>query len=711
MQPQDHVFFIILLFMDSHVLFIIFPIPFQAVGFIGLGNMGSRMANNLIKAGYNVVVHDVNHDVMKKFSDKGILTKNSPLEVAEASDAVITMLPSSAHHIMIGATVQEVIDVYTGPKGMLNSGNGLRPWLFIDSSTIDPQTSRKLSATISNSNLNGERGGCDTPALLDAPVSGGVLSAETGSLTFMVGGSEEAYRSAKPLFLSMGKNIIYCGGPGNGSSAKICNNLAMAVSMLGVSEAFALGQSLGVAATTLTKIFNSSSARCWSSDTYNPVPGVMDAVPASRNYDGGFATKLMAKDLKLAAESGKEVEAKTPMTFVVAEGDVSAIHQKVLMKWNFQLEQVSSVASFLDHCILFSLREFIKLRFKGFIKKRAMSSRTGVDYHNNDYSTQPRGFLTPPPTWKTRRCPPVMPASEKKPRRSPQSRADLFHIIHKVPSGDSPYVRAKHVQFVVGLLCVVNWEGSLSFFLLGRQADRQGSKQGYFPVLESLDNILVELYKQSGRIEEEIEMLQLKLKQVEEGIAFGGKRTKMARSQGKKIHITVEKEYSRLLGNLAWAYMQQKDFKSAEENYRSQISAPSNKDSCDKGHIDESHVKSYERASQMLVELESQRVLKPMKQTEHCNESGIARWSDGHLNRMEPFGGQWDSGFYFRKNCDDNNGMQSSPLPLSVDKMKNEAFTEQTCEKRADSDWRTNRYQPNMGHGTYSACKRAYISP
>ncbi|KAL0442440.1 UNVERIFIED_CONTAM: LRR receptor-like serine/threonine-protein kinase GHR1 [Sesamum latifolium] len=309
MQPQDHVFFIILLFMDSHVLFIIFPIQFQTVGFIGLGNMGSRMANNLVKAGYNVVVHDVNHDVMKKFSDKGILTKNSPLEVAEASDAVITMLPSSAH----------VMDVYTGPKGILSSGNQLRPWLFIDSSTIDPQTSRKLSATISHSNLNGERGGCDTPAMLDAPVSGGVLSAETGSLTFMVGGSEEAYRSAKPLFLSMGKNIIYCGGPGNGSSAKICNNLAMAVSMLGVSEAFALGQSLGVAATTLTKIFNSSSARCWSSDTYNPVPGVMDAVPASRNYEGGFETKLMAKDLKLAAESGKEVEAKTPMTFVAEE--------------------------------------------------------------------------------------------------------------------------------------------------------------------------------------------------------------------------------------------------------------------------------------------------------------------------------------------------------------------------------------------------------
>ncbi|KAL6502143.1 hypothetical protein OROHE_024736 [Orobanche hederae] len=135
----------------------------------------------------------------------------------------------------------------------------------------------------------------------------------------MVGGSEEAYRFAKPLFLSMGKNVIYCGGSGNGSTAKICNNLAMGVSMLGVSEAFALGQSLGITATTLTKIFNSSSARCWSSDTYNPVPGVMDGVPASRNYDGGFATKLMAKDLNLAVASAKDVSATSPVACLAEE--------------------------------------------------------------------------------------------------------------------------------------------------------------------------------------------------------------------------------------------------------------------------------------------------------------------------------------------------------------------------------------------------------
>jgi len=128
-----------------------------------------------------------------------------------------------------------------------------------------------------------------------------------------VGGLEEAYLAAKPLLLSMGKRAIYCGGTGNGSAAKICNNMAMAISMLGVSEAFALGQNLGIKASTLTDIFNCSSARCWSSDTYNPVPGVMDGVPSSRNYHGGFTSKLMAKDLDLAMASASGVGFKCPM--------------------------------------------------------------------------------------------------------------------------------------------------------------------------------------------------------------------------------------------------------------------------------------------------------------------------------------------------------------------------------------------------------------
>lgn len=265
--------------------------------------MGFYMANNLIKAGYQLTIHDKDYNAMKKFSDDGIPTKETPFQVAEASDVIVTMLPSASN----------VMEVYTGEYGLLHGGNSLRPWLFIDASTIDPQTSRRLSTTISECVLREKRGNRDKPVMLDAPVSGGVLGAEAASLTFMVGGLEEAYVSAEPLFLSMGKHTIYCGSNGNGSAAKICNNLAMAVSMLGVSEAFTLGQNLGVSANTLTRIFNSSTARCWSSDRYNPVPGVMAGVPSSRNYDGGFSSKLMAKDLKLAAESANEVGLNCPL--------------------------------------------------------------------------------------------------------------------------------------------------------------------------------------------------------------------------------------------------------------------------------------------------------------------------------------------------------------------------------------------------------------
>lgn len=280
------------------------PFHSQHVGFIGLGNMGSRMANNLIKDGYNLTVYDLNQNVIKSFAERGIPTKDTPFEVAGTCDVVISMLPSPSH----------VLDVYTGPNGILSNANAVRPWLFIDSSTVDPQTSRKISEAVSKCALTGNKVCGENPVMLDAPVSGGILAAETGTLTFMVGGSEEAYAAAKPLFLAMGKNAFYCGGAGNGSAAKICNNLALAISMLGVSEGFALGQSLGISATILTKIFNSSSARCWSSDSYNPVPGLMEGVPSSRNFAGGFASKLMAKDLNLATSSAKDVGITCPLT-------------------------------------------------------------------------------------------------------------------------------------------------------------------------------------------------------------------------------------------------------------------------------------------------------------------------------------------------------------------------------------------------------------
>ncbi|KAL3833725.1 hypothetical protein ACJIZ3_008461 [Penstemon smallii] len=328
-----------------------------------------------------------------------------------------------------------------------------------------------------------------------------------------------------------------------------------------------------------------------------------------------------------------------------------------------------------------------------------MSSSSDFDNQDNYYSCQPKGFFTPPPTWKKKRCSPAVHCSEKKPRSSP-AKADLFHVIHKVPSGDSPYVRAKHVQLVdknpskaVSLFWASINSGDRvdsalkDMAVVMKQLDRSDEAVEAIKSFrhlcppesqDSLDNILVELYKQSGRVEEEIEILRIKVKQVEEGIAFGGKRTKMARSQGKKIHISVEREYSRLLGNLAWAYMQQKDFKSAEENYRKALSFESDKNkqcnlaiclmqmnklteaklllqairvSSVNGCIDEPYANSYERAFQMLVELESQRDLKPTFER--------------------------DSGFCF----------QASPLP-GGSKMEKRAFTEFPYEKRSDFDWR-----------------------
>eukprot|EP00252_Welwitschia_mirabilis_P027878 TRINITY_DN9755_c0_g1_i2.p1 TRINITY_DN9755_c0_g1~~TRINITY_DN9755_c0_g1_i2.p1 ORF type:complete len:281 (-),score=55.99 TRINITY_DN9755_c0_g1_i2:207-1049(-) len=198
----------------------------------------------------------------------------------------------------------EVMEVYVGSEGLLRKGNSMKPWLFIDTSTVDPQTSRTIAEKVSTCTLS-RTCSWKSPVMLDAPVSGGVPAAEARKLTFMVGGLEKGFLAAKPLFLIMGKDAVHCGISGNGSAAKICNNLAMAVSMAGTSEAYALGQQLGIDAPTLTKILNCSSGRSWCSDTYNPIPGVMEGVPSSNNYDGGFSCNLMKKDLELALAATK----------------------------------------------------------------------------------------------------------------------------------------------------------------------------------------------------------------------------------------------------------------------------------------------------------------------------------------------------------------------------------------------------------------------
>ncbi len=256
------------------------------IGFIGLGNMGNPMARNLVKAGHELVVFDVFPDAIAKVVAAGAKAATDAADAAKNVEVVITMLPSSPH----------VREVYTGTGALL--ANVQPGTLLIDSSTIDPHTAREVAATAARRNI----------VMLDAPVSGGTVGAEAGTLTFMVGGDSAAFAIAQPILAKMGKNIVYCGAAGTGQVAKICNNMLLAISMIGVSEAMNLGASLGIDPKLLANIFNTSSGRCWSSDTYNPFPGVIETSAASRGYTGGFGVDLMLKDLGLAMDAAKQTK-------------------------------------------------------------------------------------------------------------------------------------------------------------------------------------------------------------------------------------------------------------------------------------------------------------------------------------------------------------------------------------------------------------------
>jgi len=264
----------------------------QTIGFIGLGNMGNHMAFNLARAGHNLVVFDVIPDAIDKLVGRAkpnsVRSVGSPLEVAKLCSTIITMLPSSPH----------VKNVYLGGDGLVKGARA--GTLFIDSSTIDPATAREVATDVQASDRNLD--------MVDAPVSGGVGGAETATLTFMVGGSAKAFNVAKPTLQLMGKNIVHCGEAGTGQVAKVCNNLVLAISMIGVSEALNMGVKLGMDPAKLTNIFNTSSARCWSSDTYNPCPGVMPNAPSSKGYEGGFGVDLMKKDLGLAMTAARTAQ-------------------------------------------------------------------------------------------------------------------------------------------------------------------------------------------------------------------------------------------------------------------------------------------------------------------------------------------------------------------------------------------------------------------
>ena len=260
------------------------------IGFIGLGNMGAPMALNLIKAGNELIVFDVirkNVDtLLEQSSNKASATPSVKALAQQKLDLILTMLPAAQH----------VRSVYLGAEGILdNVSSGT---LLVDSSTIDPQTAREVSSVAL---IKGN-------PMLDAPVSGGTGGAQAGTLTFMVGGDEGVFNSNKSFFQQMGKNIFYCGASGNGQVAKVSNNMLLGISMIATAEAMALGVELGMDPKILANIINTSSGRCWSSDTYNPYPGVLENAPASRGYSGGFGTDLMLKDLGLACEAAKSVK-------------------------------------------------------------------------------------------------------------------------------------------------------------------------------------------------------------------------------------------------------------------------------------------------------------------------------------------------------------------------------------------------------------------
>ncbi|MGJ8571039.1 MAG: 3-hydroxyisobutyrate dehydrogenase [Hoeflea sp.] len=281
------------------------------IGFIGLGNMGAPMAANLLKAGHEVTGFDV-----AGVGVEGATNAGSAAQAASGQDAVITMLPNGE---ILRSVYAEIVPA--GTKGSV----------FIDCSTVDVESARAAHELASANGL----------LSVDAPVSGGVGGAAGGTLTFMAGGSDEAFRRAAPLFEIMGQKAVHCGEAGAGQSAKICNNMLLGISMIGTCEAFALAEKLGLSAQSLFDVVSTSSGSCWSVNTYCPVPGVGPKSPADNGYKPGFAAELMLKDLKLSQQAAGSVSAQTPMgaratelydAFVAGEGkgrDFSAMIEKL----------------------------------------------------------------------------------------------------------------------------------------------------------------------------------------------------------------------------------------------------------------------------------------------------------------------------------------------------------------------------------------------
>lgn len=262
----------------------------STIGFIGLGNMGLPMATNLVKAGHEVQGFDMVPDVIAAAKQAGILTCASAADAVDGADIIITMLPNGEIMLSVLADC-----IQSARKGAV----------FMDCSTVDVDSSKRAHATAKEHGIGS----------VDAPVSGGISGAAAGTLTFMVGGSDEDVKAVQPVLEIMGGRHVHCGGAGMGQAAKICNNMLLAITMIGASEAFSLGKKLGLEDQALFDVISTSSGHCWSVNTYCPVPGVGPDSPANNGYKPGFATSLMVKDAGLAQDAAGSVGQFTPLGF------------------------------------------------------------------------------------------------------------------------------------------------------------------------------------------------------------------------------------------------------------------------------------------------------------------------------------------------------------------------------------------------------------
>jgi 3-hydroxyisobutyrate dehydrogenase len=262
------------------------------VGFVGLGNMGAPMAANLVKAGHRVVGYDINAQALQALASAGVQGARSATDAVIGADVVITMLPAGEH----------VREVWLHQGGLIEAAKAAMP-LLIDCSTIDVESARAVSEAARVAGLE----------MLDAPVSGGVGGATAATLTFMVGGSEAAFARGLPVLQAMGKNIVHAGGAGAGQAAKICNNMMLAINMVGVSEGFLLARKLGLDWDKLFEIASTSSGQSWALSNYCPAPGPVPGAPSNREYAPGFMAALMLKDVKLSQAAADAAGSPTPL--------------------------------------------------------------------------------------------------------------------------------------------------------------------------------------------------------------------------------------------------------------------------------------------------------------------------------------------------------------------------------------------------------------